>query len=91
MQLEAAVLRRILQGASASTEWWLLQLLHRDRVHSANCAEDRRFHGAVLGRSSTCPLVCKRQAVVQTVQYSDRVVDVPAVHRQGVDVLVILQ
>ena len=42
-------------------------LLHRDRARSANCTEDRSFRGAVLGWSLTCPLVCQRQAVVQTV------------------------
>ena len=40
----------------SSTEWWIFQL-----PHSAYCAEDQRFHGAVLGWSLTRPLVCKRQ------------------------------
>ena len=31
------------------TECWLLQFLHRDRAHSANCAEDGDSPGAVLG------------------------------------------
>ena len=33
----------------SSTECWLLQLLHRDRAHSANCTVTLRFHSAVLG------------------------------------------
>ena len=33
----------------------------RWRSHSAYCAEDQSFHGAVLGWLSTRPLVCKRQ------------------------------
>ena len=57
------------------------------------------FHGAVLGRLSTCTLVGKRQALVQTLQNcgvpqlqcSDKVVDAPAVavHRR-LDVPVIV-
>ena len=69
------------------------------QVHSANCAEVRRdSSGAVLGLVST-PLLyndrCAGLTVQKTVevpqlQYFDRVVDVPAaVHRQGLDVLVI--
>ena len=33
----------------SSTECWLLQFLHRDRAHSANCTVTLRFHSAVLG------------------------------------------
>ena len=33
---------------SSSTERWVFQLLHRDRAHSANCAEDQRSPGAFL-------------------------------------------
>ena len=32
---------------TAGRQWWLL---HRDGAYSANCTEDQRFHGAVLGR-----------------------------------------
>ena len=39
-------------AATGFCSWW--------RSHSACCAEDRSFHGAVLGWSSTRPLVCKR-------------------------------
>ena len=45
----------------SSTVWWIFQLPRRDWSHSAYCEEDRRFPRAVLGRSSTRPLVCKRQ------------------------------
>ena len=54
-----------------------------------------------FGWSSTCPLVCKRQDLVRQcrklwfpqLHSSDKVVDVPAVavHRQGVNVPVIIQ
>ena len=36
----------------------MFQLLHRDRAHSANCAEDGVSSGAVLGSVGTCPLLC---------------------------------
>ena len=52
----------------SSAECWLLQLLHRDRAYSANCSDSLRFHSAVLGWSSTCPLVCIRQGFGQTVE-----------------------
>ena len=76
-------------------------VLYGDRVHSANCAEDRRFHGAVLdGRrhARCCAMTgvwfrqCKT-AEFRSWQCSDKVVDVPAVagHRQDVDLPVILQ
>ena len=70
-------------------------------MHSANCAEDRCDRtGAVLGPVGI-PVVVQRQVLrfteqktveVPQLQCSDRVVDVPAaVHRQGLDVPVILQ
>ena len=76
-------------------------MLHRDRAHSANCTEDRRFHGAVFWVVVDMPVGVQTTGFGQTVQKtvvpqlhsSDKVVDVPAVavHRQGVDVPVIIQ
>ena len=45
---------------SSSTLWWG-SLLHRDRAHSANCAEDRSWPGAVpwIG---TRPSLCNDRA-----------------------------
>ena len=67
----------------SSTECWLLQLLHRDRAHSANCTVTLRFHSAVLG----LVVDMQRQGFGQTVEKtvvpqlhsSDKRVDVPVV------------
>ena len=52
----------------SSTECWLLQLLHRDRAHSANCSDDLSFHGAVLGRCRHARWCANDRAMVLTVQ-----------------------
>ena len=53
----------------SSTECWLLQLLHRDRAHSAKTVQILGDSTAqFLEWSSTCPLVCKRQGFGQTVE-----------------------
>ena len=65
----------------SSTECWLLQLLHRDRAHSANCSDDLSFHGAVLGRCRHARWCANDTAMVLTVQkHRDSSV---AVHWQG--------
>ena len=86
---------------SSSTEWWLLQLLHRHRARSANCTEYLRFQGAVFWMVVDMPVGVQTTRFGQTVQNtlasqlhsSDKVVGVPAVavHRQGVDVPVIME
>ena len=43
-------------------------VLHRDGVHSANCAEDRRFHGAVLDGRRHARCCANDRVMVQTVQ-----------------------
>ena len=47
-----------------------LQLLHRDRAHSANCSDDLSFHGAVLGRCRHARWCANDRAMVLTVQNS---------------------
>ena len=65
----------------SSTECWLLQLLHRDRAHSANCSDDLSFHGAVPGRCRHARWCANDTAMVLTVQkHRDSSV---AVHWQG--------
>ena len=71
-----------------------------DRIHSANCGADRRFHGAVLDGRRHARCSTNDRFMVQTLQNCcvpqlqcpDKVVDVlvVAIHRQGVDVPVIL-
>ena len=86
----------------SSTECWLLQLLHRDRAHSANCTDAQRFDSAVFGMVVDMPVGVQTtgfwsnsaENCGSAVAYSsEKVVDVPAVavHRQGVDVPVIMQ
>ena len=58
----------------------VFQLLHRDRAHSANCAEDRRFARCSSWIGWDTPVVVQRQArMVQTVQSGGAEGAVPAV------------
>ena len=72
----------------SSTVCWLLQLLHRDRAHSANCTVTLRFHSSVLGLVVDMPV-----GVQTTGLWSDSAENcgVPQVHSscQRVDVPVV--
>ena len=61
-----AVLRRFLQGASASVHRQSVGLscyATESGTHSANCAEGWRFHSAVLGEAVDTPVVFQRQVL----------------------------
>ena len=40
---------------NSSTNWWVFQLLHRDKPHSAYSPEDQRFHSAVIDVDGCSP------------------------------------
>ena len=94
------LMQRHVQARRVATTGLLVQTVQntvwRYTGAGANCTEDWRFRGAVLGWSLTRPLCANDrrfgltvQKIVEVpqVQCSYRVVDVPAaVHRRGVDV-----
>ena len=79
----------------------MFQLLHRDRDAQCKLCKRREIRQVqffdwlghpLLYNDSCLGLTVQKTVEVPQVQYSDRVVDVPAaVHRQGLDVSVILQ
>ena len=102
-----AGLRRVCGGASASvrpTEWWFSSCFTETSTHSTKlCRCPPRFFRCSsriwLGHACCCSTTgcvwiqtVQKTVEVPQVQYFDRVVDVPAaVHRQGLDVSMILQ
>ena len=68
----------------SSTESWLLQLLHRDRAHSANCSEDLDSMGQFWEGVDTPVGVANDRAMILTVQKTTVILQLQSLKRWSI-------